>query len=330
MMYDFVRPLLFRMDEEAAHHLTLESLRWIPSVFFKQPSSNPIKAMGVTFSHRVGLAAGLDKNAEYLDALSKLGFSFIEVGTVTPRPQSGNPKPRLFRLPKAHAIINRLGFNNKGVDALIDNVKKSHYQGILGINIGKNKDTPLQKAVDDYVYCLQRVYEQASYVTINISSPNTPGLRQLQTVDYLQDLLKQLREEQRRLSDKHQRHVPLVVKFSPDESDEALKNMAEVVLTYGIEGIIATNTTCDHTLVQTLPHGHEKGGLSGQPLAERSTACLRILKEVVGGDVTLIGVGGIDCEAAGKRKLHAGASLLQVYTGLVYQGPGLIKQLTKV
>lgn len=324
-MYRFVRPLLFRLDAEVAHHVALQSLQWIPKVFFKNPPSNPVKAMGVTFPHRVGLAAGLDKNAEYLDALSKLGFSFIEVGTVTPRPQSGHPKPRLFRLPKAHAIINRMGFNNKGIDALIHNVKKSRYQGILGINIGKNRDTPLQKAADDYLYCFERAYEQASYVAINISSPNTPDLRQLQTLDYLQDLLKQLREQQQKLSDKHQRHVPLVVKLSPDESDENLKNMAEVILTYGIEGIIATNTTCDHSLVRSLPHGNENGGLSGQPLAERSSACLRVLKEVVGEDVTLIGVGGIDCEAVAKCKLQAGASLLQVYTGLIYQGPGLLR-----
>ncbi|HBI21599.1 MAG TPA: quinone-dependent dihydroorotate dehydrogenase, partial [Legionella sp.] len=275
----------------------------------------------------IGLAAGVDKNGEHLDALAKLGFSFIEVGTVTPRPQLGNTRPRLFRLPGASAIINRMGFNNHGVDALLANISRAQFQGILGINIGKNKDTPIHQSVDDYVYCLRKVYARASYVTINISSPNTPDLRQLQQGQYFHDLIHQLREEQLHLSDMHQRYVPLVVKISPDEDDETLKTMAEVMLSCGLDGMIATNTTCDHRAVQGLQHGQEQGGLSGKPLLVRSTHCLRVLKSVVGDAVTLIGVGGMDSPEAAREKLAAGASLLQIYTGLIYEGPGLVKRL---
>lgn len=283
--------------------------------------------MGLEFPHAVGLAAGLDKNGEHLDALAKLGFSHIELGTVTPKLQIGNPKPRLFRLPKAHAIINRMGFNNHGVDALLANINKAKYQGILGINIGKNKDTPLNQSINDYVYCLRKVYARASYVTLNISSPNTPDLRQLQRGDYFSDLVSQIREEQLALADENRRYVPLVIKLSPDEDDETLKRMADVILSYGIDGIIATNTTCSRDAVQGLKHANEQGGLSGQPLIERSTQCLRVLKQTVGDDVTLIGVGGISTPEIAREKLKAGASLLQVYTGLIYEGPGLINKL---
>lgn len=328
-MYSLIRPLLFKIDAEKAHSLVLSSLHFIPEFYFKHPQGKPVQAMGLTFPHQVGLAAGLDKNGQHLDALAKLGFSFIELGTVTPRPQEGNPKPRLFRLPEAQAIINRMGFNNKGVDALVTNVRNSGYKGILGINIGKNKDTSLDKAANDYAYCLRTVYEYASYVTVNISSPNTPDLRQLQQGDYFSALLSQLQMEQSRLSDKYQRHVPLVVKVSPDESEETLKEMTEVILNYGVEGIIATNTTCSREQVKNIQHAEEQGGLSGKPLRDLSTGCLQLLKKYTGNAVTLIGVGGIDSSQSAQEKLHAGATLLQVYSGLIYQGPGLIPQLVK-
>ncbi|KTC87594.1 MULTISPECIES: quinone-dependent dihydroorotate dehydrogenase [Legionella] len=328
-MYSLIRPLLFKLDEEKAHDFSLSILEWMPKLCFKPPAGREITAMGLTFPHPIGLAAGLDKSGEHIDALSKIGFSFIELGTVTPYPQIGNPKPRLFRLPKAAAIINRMGFNNLGVDALVRNVVKAKYRGILGINIGKNKDTPLTRAADDYLHCLKKVYEHASYVTINISSPNTPDLRLLQQEKFFRHLLGQLCEEQKRLSDRHQRAVPLVIKLSPDESDEGLKEMAEVIVELGIAGIIATNTTCARDAVSSLAHGTEQGGLSGRPLAERSTQCLRVLKQVVGNDVTLIGVGGIDNPTVAQDKIKAGAQLLQIYSGLIYQGPGLVAELSQ-
>lgn len=326
-MYQLARSLLFSLNAETAHHLGLSMLHYLPDFCFAKPRSMPVNVMGLAFPHPVGLAAGFDKNGEHLQALAKLGFSFIEVGTVTPRAQLGNEKPRLFRLPSADAIINRMGFNNLGVDVLVANVEKADFQGILGINIGKNKDTPLQQAAEDYLYCLRKVYRYASYVTINISSPNTPDLRQLQQRDYLSNLLSQLREEQLQLADMHQFYVPLVVKISPDESDEQLKQIGEIVLSFGLDGMIATNTTCERAAVQHVQYGNEQGGLSGPPLLEQSTHCLKILKEVVGEQVTLIGSGGIDNPHAAAEKLQAGASLVQVYTGLIYQGPDLVKTL---
>lgn len=328
-MYSFVRPLLFSLDPETAHALALSAMDYVPAGLFRTPKTKRVHALGLDFPHPIGLAAGLDKNGEHLDALAKLGFSFIEVGTVTPRPQLGNARPRLFRLPQLHAIINRMGFNNQGVDALLTNISRARFQGILGINIGKNKDTPLNQSVDDYIYCLRKVYARASYVTINISSPNTPDLRQLQQGKYFHDLIHQLREEQLHLSDMYQRYVPLVVKISPDEDDETLKKMADVMVSCGMDGMIATNTTCDRIAVHGLPHGDSLGGLSGRPLAARSTDCLRVLKSVVGDAVTLIGVGGIDSAEVAREKLEAGASLLQVYTGLIYEGPGLVNQLVE-
>ncbi|QBR83718.1 quinone-dependent dihydroorotate dehydrogenase [Legionella israelensis] len=328
-MYKLIRPLLFRLDAETAHTKTLSALHWLPSCCFKKPAESPVQAMGLSFSHPVGLAAGLDKNAKHLNALAKLGFSFIEVGTVTPRPQSGNPKPRLFRLPQAEALINRMGFNNEGVDALISNISDAHYQGILGINIGKNKDTPLNKAVEDYIYCMEKVYPYASYITVNISSPNTPDLRRLQQKNYFEQLLSDLTQHRLKLRDQFHRHVPMAVKLSPDENEESLKRMADAVMFYDVEGIIATNTTCARGSVGHLPNGQEEGGLSGRPLAERSTHCLRLLKTCVGDKVTLIGVGGIDSIEVARQKMQAGASLLQLYTGLIYQGPALVSQLSR-
>lgn len=326
-MYALIRPLLFKLEAEKAHQASLKALHFIPRIFFTTPKSKPVRALGYEFQHPVGLAAGLDKNAQHLDALARIGFSFIEVGTVTPRPQLGNTKPRLFRLPKAHALINRMGFNNHGVDALLNNIERSKYQNILGINIGKNKDTSLNNAADDYLFCFRKVYAYASYVTINISSPNTPELRQLQQGAFFENLISSLREEQLLLSDEQQRYVPLVVKISPDETDEDLKKLANVVVSYGIDGIIATNTTCSRKGIEQLPHADEQGGLSGQPLAERSTACLRLIKSEVGDEVSLIASGGIDSPEVAQEKLAAGADLLQIYTGLIYKGPGLVNQL---
>ncbi|MBA2656020.1 MAG: quinone-dependent dihydroorotate dehydrogenase [Tatlockia sp.] len=328
-MYSWLRPLLFRLDAETAHKLTLSALDWLPKTSFKFPKGKEVVVMGLKFPHPVGLAAGLDKNGEHLQALSKIGFAFIELGTVTPLAQEGNIKPRLFRLPQAAAIINRMGFNNQGVDALVNHVKKANYSGILGINIGKNKDTSLERAADDYLYCLRKVYPLASYITLNISSPNTPDLRLLQQKQFFRNLLLQLTEEQKHLTEIHRRRVPLVVKLSPDESDETLKEMASVIVELKIDGIIATNTTCSREAVSKLKHGEEQGGLSGRPLFDRSTACLKILKNIVGDEVTVFGVGGIDTPLAAQKKLAAGADLLQIYTGLIYEGPRLVRDLVK-
>ncbi|MCP0914215.1 MULTISPECIES: quinone-dependent dihydroorotate dehydrogenase [Legionella] len=326
-MYSLLKHLLFCLEPERAHRVALSLLHYSPAAFFPKPLQKPVEVLGLSFPHPLGLAAGFDKNGEHLAALAKLGFSFIEVGTVTPKPQPGNPKPRLFRLPKAQALINRMGFNNGGVDALVENIKKTSYQGILGINLGKNKDTPLAQAADDYLYGLRKVYAHASYVTVNISSPNTPDLRQLQQGIYFNQLISALREEQLYLADLHQRYVPLLIKLSPDETDEELKTMADAIVSCGIDGIIATNTTCTREAVKHLPHAEESGGLSGCPLAKRSTECLRVLKQIVGDEVTLIAAGGIDSAEVAQEKLAAGASLLQIYTGLIYQGPRLIKSI---
>lgn len=328
-MYSLIKPLLFRLDSETAHDLTLQALKWMPGAFFPTPSEKPVHLWGLEFKHPVGLAAGFDKNGAYINALSRLGFSFIEIGTVTPKPQPGNPRPRLFRLPDADAVINRFGFNNLGVDALVANVAKANYAGILGINIGKNKDTPLNLAHEDYLHCLRKVYPYASYITVNISSPNTPKLRELQQGDFLSFLLKQLNEERQRLSDTYQRYVPMVIKLSPDESDDNIKLMGEMIVTQKMDGIIATNTTCSRQSVQGLKHGAESGGLSGAPLHKRSTQCIALLRQVVGPEMGLIAAGGIMDASAALEKWHAGANLLQIYTGLIYQGPGLIKTVVE-
>ena len=328
--YHFLRPLLFKLPEETAHALVLQALHFMPKVCFKVPDSSPIDVRGIRFSNCVGLAAGLDKNGAHLDALAKLGFGFIEIGSVTPKPQSGNSKPRLFRIPEAPALINRMGFNNQGVHAAIANIRASHYQGILGINIGKNKDTALNAAVDDYRYCMQVAYPYASYITVNISSPNTPDLRQLQYGDYFSELIAALMQEKKHLSDRHKKQIPLVVKLSPDESDETLKQMAKVLLHHKVDGIIATNTTCTREGVANLKHGQEAGGLSGSPLREKALHSLAVIKQEVGNAITLIGSGGIDTATAAKERFDAGATLIQVYTGLIYQGPGLVAEITKL
>ncbi|MEO8330942.1 MAG: quinone-dependent dihydroorotate dehydrogenase [Gallionella sp.] len=330
-MYSLIRPALFALDAETAHHLTLVSLRTLHTlglsgILAPRPAADPCNVMGLTFPNPVGLAAGLDKNGECIDGLAALGFGFIEIGTVTPRPQSGNPKPRLFRLPQANAIINRMGFNNHGVDALIENVKRSKYQGILGINIGKNADTPIEKAANDYLIGLRKVYAHASYVAINISSPNTRNLRQLQGGDELDALLSQLKAEQEKQAQQHGKYVPLAVKIAPDLDSEQVKRIAALLIKHRIDGVIATNTTLSRVGVEHLPHGNEAGGLSGAPVRDISTAVIRQLAAELSGALPIIGVGGILSGADAANKIDAGALLVQVYSGLVYRGPTLISE----
>ena len=330
-MYDILRPLLFKLDAETAHRATLYALGVAQRSGFSQwiarpPADLPTKVFGITFPNPVGLAAGLDKNAEHLDALDALGFGFIEVGTVTPRPQTGNERPRLFRLPQHEAIINRMGFNNAGVDALVRNVQQSSYHGVLGINIGKNKDTPNEKAVSDYLLCLTRVYELASYVTVNISSPNTQGLRDLQEEETLKRFIGTLREAQERLGSQHGRRKPMLLKIAPDLSEAELDAIAEVLLRTGIDGVICTNTTIDHTAVADDPRGSEAGGLSGKPLFDRSTAVLSGMHRRLQERIPLIGVGGILDGSDAAEKMELGASLVQLYSGLIYRGPPLVAE----
>ena len=291
----------------------------------QQVAAKPVTCMGIEFPNPVGLAAGLDKNGAYIDALAALGFGFIEIGTITPRPQAGNPHPRLFRLPQAKAIINRMGFNNDGVDKLIENVKAAKFKGVLGINIGKNADTPVEKAVDDYLICLEKVYNYASYITVNISSPNTKNLRSLQSGDALTELLQTLKQRQLALAEEHQHYVPLVLKVAPDLEPSDIEFIAQQLLQFKIDGLIVTNTTLSREGVENLPHGDEAGGLSGAPVFEKSTACLVAFAKILEGKIPLIGVGGILSGEQAVAKRNAGATLVQVYSGLVYTGPELVK-----
>lgn len=326
--YNLLRPALFTLDPETAHDATLTSLNTAYclglSRFLPRPSDNPRTVMGITFPNPVGLAAGLDKNGDCINGLSALGFGFIEIGTITPRPQPGNPRPRLFRLPEANAIINRMGFNNHGVDALISNVEKANFKGVLGINIGKNADTPIEKAADDYLLCLRKVYAHASYVTVNISSPNTKNLRQLQGGDELDALLSQLKSAQKQLAQEHGKHVPLALKIAPDLDAEQIKQIAALLMKHRIDGVIATNTTLSREGVENLPHGNETGGLSGAPVKDKSTTVIRALSAELQGALPIIGVGGILNGADALEKIQAGASLVQVYSGLIYRGWGLV------
>lgn len=328
-MYPLVRPLLFRLDPETAHHVTLESLQLAQRMRIPvapKPAAQPVEVMGLTFPNPVGLAAGLDKNGEYIDALAALGFGFLEIGTVTPRPQPGNPKPRLFRLPAAHAIINRMGFNNQGTDYLLEQIKTARYRGILGINIGKNATTPIEKAADDYQTALTAVYPYASYVTINISSPNTQQLRHLQTGEAIGQLLSLLKATQTRLADQHGRYVPLAIKIAPDLDDDALQHLADEVCRHRMDAIIATNTTLTRNGIDGLPHAQETGGLSGAPLTSLSTQIIRKLAQHLAGELPIIGAGGILSAHDAREKQIAGARLIQLYTGLIYRGPGLVKE----
>ncbi len=328
MWYPLIRSLLFRFKPETSHHLALEGLALahrlgVTGALFKTPAQ-PVQVMGIDFPNPVGLAAGLDKNGDYIDALASLGFGFIEIGTVTPRPQPGNPQPRLFRIPEAEAIINRMGFNNLGVDHLVEQVKKVKYDGILGINIGKNFDTPVENAADDYVHCLEKVYAHASYVTVNISSPNTQGLRSLQSGNALSDLLARLKETQVRLAREQGHYVPLLVKIAPDLQDDEILEMAEQFVDFRVDGVIATNTTVSRPGIESLRLSEEAGGLSGKPLKPLSTFTLARLSEALDGRVPLIGVGGILDGASAADKIAGGASLVQIYTGFIYRGPQLI------
>ena len=283
--------------------------------------------MGLTFPNALGLAAGLDKNAECIDAFGAMGFGFVEVGTVTPRAQPGNDKPRMFRLVAAEGIINRMGFNNLGVDHLVENVKKARFKGVLGINIGKNKDTPVEQGKDDYLTCMEKVYAHAGYIAINISSPNTPGLRSLQYGEALDDLLSAIKLKQRALQESHLKYVPVAVKIAPDLSEEELIQVADSLVRHEIDGVIATNTTLDRSLVSGLKYADEAGGLSGRPVQSRSTEVIRRLAQELQGRLPIIGVGGIDSLVAAREKMAAGATLVQIYSGFIYKGPGLIKDI---
>ena len=334
MLYSLARPLLFGMDAEAAHRLALASLKLIErggmaSMLAGTVPAQRVKLMGLEFPNALGLAAGLDKNGEYIDALAAMGFGFIEIGTVTPRPQPGNPKPRLFRLPEAQALINRMGFNNHGVERLLANVLRARYRGVLGINIGKNFDTPIERAADDYELCLAKVYPHASYVAVNVSSPNTRNLRQLQGADELGALAGKLKTEQNRLADAHGRYVPLLLKIAPDLDDAALEAIAKCLLKHRMDGVIATNTTVSRAGVTGLRHGGEAGGLSGAPLRDASTALIGKLAHLLDGALPIVGVGGVMSAADACEKLAAGASLVQVYTGFIYRGPQLIGEILR-
>ncbi|GAB3304940.1 quinone-dependent dihydroorotate dehydrogenase [Luteimonas notoginsengisoli] len=329
-MYGLARPFLFGIDAERAHGLGLASLELayrsgLSPLLARQPRPLPTRAFGLTFRNPVGLAAGLDKNGMHIDALLALGFGFVEIGTVTPEPQDGNPRPRMFRLPRHRAVINRLGFNNDGIQALLRNVGRARRRdGLLGINIGKNKDTPNELAASDYLFCLEHVYPAADYVTVNISSPNTAGLRELQEEQALRRLIGTLREEQERLAARHGRYVPMLVKVAPDLSDDDIDAAARVLGDMRVDGVIATNTTVSRIAVQEDPRARETGGLSGAPLMNKSTAVLRMLRTRLPDSIPLVGVGGILSGADAAKKMAAGASLVQCYTGLVYRGPALI------
>lgn len=332
MFYSAIRKVLFQFDAEKIHELTISSLKKTGATplnnFYKQNiTSKPVTVMGIDFPNPLGLAAGLDKNGECIRAFDAMGFGFVEVGTVTPRPQPGNEKPRIFRLEPANALINRMGFNNKGVDYLVNQIQKSNFKGVLGINIGKNKDTPEENSKEDYLYCMRKVYNFASYITINISSPNTPGLRSLQYGNALNELLSALKAEQKILTEQHQKYIPIAVKIAPDLTAEEIVGIAECLIKNDIDGVIATNTTLSREGVEGLEHGNEQGGLSGQPVKEKSTLVIKLLKEALDSKIPIIGVGGISSSLDAQEKLAAGASLVQIYTGFIYKGPCLIKNI---
>ncbi|MDY0207316.1 MAG: quinone-dependent dihydroorotate dehydrogenase, partial [Pseudomonas sp.] len=324
------RRLLFKLSAETAHELTIDLLGaagrlGLPRRVVKQPTALPVRVMGIEFPNPVGLAAGLDKNGDAILGLSGLGFGFIEIGTVTPRPQPGNPKPRLFRLPAAEGVINRMGFNNLGVDHLLTRVQNANFQGVLGINIGKNADTPVENAADDYLICMEKVYGSASYITVNVSSPNTPGLRSLQFGDSLKNLLSTLRQRQEELTALHGKLVPLAIKIAPDMTDEEITDVANILLETGMNAVIATNTTVSRAGVEGMLHADEAGGLSGAPVREQSTHVVRVLAETLAGRIPIIAAGGITEGQHAAEKIEAGASLVQIYSGFIYKGPELIR-----
>ncbi len=331
MLYSLIRPLLFSLDAEFSHNLTLGTLKLLHQLgAFRQSAvatPNSINCFGLNFPNRVGLAAGLDKNGECIPAWGSLGFGFVEVGTVTPKGQVGNPRPRLFRLPKSQAIINRMGFNNKGVDHLIQNLKAHPISCPIGVNIGKNRDTSLENATLDYLHCFQKVYDYADYVTVNLSSPNTPGLKSLQHGDMLKSIINPLIEERKKQSDKSQKNVPLVVKISPDLEQDEIKSIIDMLVSLNIDGVIATNTTIKRPFTLQGKAVKEEGGLSGAPLFQASTEVVKTIYQHVGDRLPIIAVGGISNAEQAKAKLAAGAKLIQLYSGLIYQGPGLVKEI---
>ena len=333
-LYALAKPFLFQLDAERAHDLTLNSLKLAEKTGLLAMLPTPIQCkskqvMGLTFPNSVGLAAGLDKNGAVIDGMAALGFGFLEIGTTTPRPQPGNPKPRLFRVKEAEGIVNRFGFNNLGVDHLIENVQASNFRGILGINIGKNFDTPNERAVDDYLICMRKVYSHASYITVNISSPNTKNLRQLQEKDALDALLATLKAEQKILADKHGQYVPIALKIAPDLDEAQIIGIADLLKIHQFDGVIATNTTLARDMVAGLPNASEAGGLSGAPVREKSTQVITQLSKKLAGALPIIGVGGILSGADAAEKIAAGASLVQVYSGLIYRGPSLVRDICK-
>lgn len=334
MLYRAVRPLLFALDPETAHSVSLKGLDClerlgVASIATGRAPSVPTRVMGLDFPNPVGLAAGLDKDGEHIDALAALGFGFLEIGAVTPRPQAGNPGPRLFRLPEAQALINRMGFNSRGIDAVVENIRRSRSRGVLGVNVGRNADTPNERALEDYAACLRKVYPYASFVTANISSPNTKDLRELQRAGQLDAFLAALAAERDRLAGAHARRVPLAVKVSPDLDDAGIEAVADRVSARGIDAVIATNTTLSREGVEHLPAGREAGGLSGGPLKARATAVVAKLRRALPASVAIIGVGGIASAADAREKLDAGASLVQLYTSLVYEGPRLVGEIVR-
>jgi len=332
--YALARPFLFSLDPEHAHDLTMRSIDLAAATGALRLAAgprvdDPVSLLGLNFPNRVGLAAGLDKNAAHIDAFAQMGFGFVEVGTVTPRPQPGNPKPRMFRLPAASALINRLGFNNLGLDAFVANLARTGYRGVLGANIGKNADTPLERATDDYLTGLRRVWPLAGYVTVNVSSPNTSGLRSLQEGEALEGLLAALDTERTLLSRTHRRSVPLLVKIAPDLDDERIAFIAAALIRHSIDGVIATNTTLARDAVKGLPHGEEAGGLSGAPVFEASNRVIRALRALLPSRYPIIGVGGVMSGADARAKLACGADLVQIYTGLIYRGPALVGECAR-
>lgn len=329
MLYALARPLLFALDPETAHSLTLglaDAPLRLGLLNFRRPPHRPLRAMGLEFRNPVGLAAGLDKQAEHVDALAALGFGFLELGGVTPRPQPGNPRPRMFRIPEARAVINRFGLNSVGVEAFVENLKRASRNTVIGVNIGKNKDTPNEQAAEDYERCLEVLYPHVHYVSINVSSPNTAGLRDLQSAEALGALLGRLRVKRDALREKHGRSVALAPKIAPDLDGSAVQAIADVLRRSGMDGVIATNTTVSRDEVKDLPHGAEEGGLSGAPLRARSLGVLRELAASLQGEIPIIGVGGIMSGADAAERFSAGASLVQVYTGLIYRGPRLVSE----
>lgn len=332
MLYSLLRPLLFAFEPETSHRITFRLLEQAYRQGFHAYSripSHPQNLMGLVFPNPVGMAAGLDKDGEHVEALGALGFGFIEIGTVTPRAQPGNPKPRLFRIPQAKAIINRMGFNNQGIDNLLSNARRANYSGILGINIGKNFDTPIEQAAEDYLTCLRKAYRDADYITVNISSPNTPHLRELQKGDELDHLLHALKSSQQKLADEHGKYTPLVIKIAPDLEMRQIDAMGALLMKHKIDGVIATNTTLSRQGVESLTHAGEMGGLSGAPLRQQASAVVRRLHEVLQDALPIIATGGIMCAEDANEKIEAGASLVQIYSGLIYRGPGLVGEIAR-